>query len=207
MPFSSDPKFSVEQGPFTVSLKLSGQALEIITLYIWNITRINLTVITLSKMARTKFRRLNGGTCFMYPSLHQDVVNAISSDITSAWFQERDVEGDSEKEYSTHVMGRFRCYNKACSTPGWSSKMVAILIRGYPVNGYNAVVFNQRCKACDRLGTPELDENSYVDRVAYRLKKWAGITMEPRYYATKEGLPHVSRLCEGCKKGVCRETG
>ena len=142
----------------------------------------------------------------MFPSLHQDIVNAVSDDITSIWFHDEDTDRASDKEYSTHIVGRFKCYNNACSTDGWSSKNVAILIRGYPGNGYNAVVFNQRCKACNRLGTPELDENSYVDRVAYRLKKWAGISMEPRYYAPKNGLPHASHLCEGCKKGVCRET-
>lgn len=157
-------------------------------------------------MARTKFRKLNGGTSFMYPSLHQDIVNAVSDEITSTWFNEKDTDRDSNNEYSTHVMGRFKCYNNTCSTVGWSSKKVAILIRGYSGNGYNAVVFNQRCKACNRLGTPELDKQSYVDRIAYRLKKWAGVPMEPPYHAPEEGLPHASNLCEGCKRGVCRQT-
>jgi hypothetical protein len=68
-------------------------------------------------------------------------------------------------------MGKFRCNNNGCSNRGWGSKKVTILIRGYPENGYNAVVFNQRCMSCNGLGTLTLDENSYVKRVAYRLKK------------------------------------
>lgn len=141
----------------------------------------------------------------MFPSLHQDVANAVSDKITSTWFNKRHSDRDANNEYSTHVMGKFKCNNNACSTDGWSSKKVAILIKGYPRNGYNAVVFNQRCKACNCLGTLDLDEKSYVDRVAYRLKKWAGVSMEEPYYASKEGPPHARDLCEGCKRGVCQQ--
>ncbi|KAF2475023.1 uncharacterized protein BDR25DRAFT_215296 [Lindgomyces ingoldianus] len=143
---------------------------------------------------------------FMYQSLHQDVVKAVSDKIASTRFHEKSNSRDSNNEYSTHVIGRFKCNNNACSKDGWSSKKVAILIRGYPGNGYNAVVFNQRCKSCNKLGTLTLDEESYVDRVAYRLKKWAGVPMERQYYTPKGGLPHESSLGEGCKRGVCRQT-
>ena len=155
-------------------------------------------------MARKKFYKRETRVSFMFPSLHQDVTNAVSEEITSVWFHEKDSDRDSNNKYSTHVMGRFVCNNNACSTDGWSSKKVAILIRGYARNGYNAVVFNQRCKACNQLGTLVLDEKSYVDRVAYRLKKWAGIPMEQQDHGTREGPPHESSLCEGCKKGICR---
>jgi hypothetical protein len=40
---------------------------------------------------------------------------------------------------------------------------VPIEIRGYNNNGYSAIVYNQRCKSCDRLGTFELNERSYTD--------------------------------------------
>lgn len=83
--------------------------------------------------------------------------------------------------------------------------MVTILIRGYPGNGYNAVVFNQRCKSCNWLGVFTLDKNSYVNRVAYRLKKWAGVHVEKQHYNGKTGPPHESDLCEGCKRGVCMQ--
>jgi Zinc-binding domain len=144
-------------------------------------------------MTRKKFCKLKGEkrVSFMFPSLHQDVMNAVSDDIASTWFHEMDSDRDSNNEYSTHVMGKFKCNNHACSTDGWGSKKVAILIREYPKNGYNAVVFNQRCKACNHLGTLVLDQESYVDRVTYRLKKWAGVPIEQRYYAPKEGLPHA----------------
>ncbi|KAF2802114.1 uncharacterized protein BDZ99DRAFT_483133 [Mytilinidion resinicola] len=104
------------------------------------------TILVPSKMARKK-------TSLMFPSLHQDVVNAVSDNITSTWFHKSDSDIDSNNDYSTHVMGRFICNNNTCSTEGWSSKMVATLIRGYPSNGYTAVMFNQRCKSCKQLGT------------------------------------------------------
>ena len=110
-------------------------------------------------MAKKKFSKPKGETkiSFMFPSLHQDVVNAVSDEIASTRFHE-DSDRYSNNEYSTHVMGKFKCNNDACSTSGWGSKKVAILIRGYPKNGYNAVVFNQRCKSCNRLGTLTLDK-------------------------------------------------
>lgn len=72
-------------------------------------------------------------------------------------------------------MGRFTCNNDGCFKKGWASRKVAIFIRGYPEKGYSAVVFNQRCESCNRLGTLTLDKNSYLERVAYRLKKWVGV--------------------------------
>lgn len=143
---------------------------------------------------------------FMFPSLHQDVINAVSDDIASIWFQEDESNKDGNNEYSTHVMGKFRCNNSTCMTDGWSSKKVAMLIRGYRENGYHAIVFNQRCKACGQLGSLALNEESYIDRVAYRLKKWAGVPLERQEYTTEEGLPHERSFCEGCKRGVCRQT-
>lgn len=158
-------------------------------------------------MARKKSPKPMGKkrVSFMYPSLHQDVWNAVSDDITSIWFHKEDSARDSNNKYSTHVMGKFKCNNNACTSNGWGSKKVAITIRGYPRNGYNAVVFNQRCKACHQLGTLTLDEKSYVDRVAYRLRKWAGVPVDEQVYVSKEGPPHEKSLCEGCKRGVCQQ--
>jgi hypothetical protein len=102
-------------------------------------------------------------------------------------------------------MGKFKCNNNACSKNGWSSKKIAILIRGYPGHGYNAVVFNQRCKSCSQLGTITLDERSYIDRIAYRLRKWAGFRVERQQHERKTSPPHRSDLCEGCKRGICEQ--
>ncbi|KAF1359120.1 hypothetical protein EJ07DRAFT_120824 [Lizonia empirigonia] len=142
-------------------------------------------------------------TSYMFPSLHQDVVNAVSDEIAEPHFHTDDSDSAANKKYSTNVMGRFRCNNNGCSNHGWGSKKVSILIRGYSKGRYNAVVFDQRCKYCKKLGDLKLDERSYVDRVAYRLKMWAGIAMEKQYVARKKGLPHESTLCEGCKRGIC----
>lgn len=142
----------------------------------------------------------------MFPSLHQDVVTAVSDKIACPWFCENNSDQEFINDYPTHVMGKFRCMNSACPANGWGSKKVAILIRGYAGNGYNAVVFNQRCKTCNQLGTLTLDEKSYVDRVAYRIQKWAGVRMGEQHYDTKTSMPHEKDFCEGCKRGVCRQT-
>jgi hypothetical protein len=159
-------------------------------------------------MARNKSSRhkRETRTSFMFPSLHQDVTNAVSDDIAWTWFQENDSDNDSNNKHSTHVMGTFRCNNYNCPSGGWASKKVAMLIRGYPKNGYNAVVFNQRCKVCNQLGTLLLNKEAYIDRVGYRLKKWAGVPVEQPYYDQKESLPHETLLCEGCRRGFCRDT-
>lgn len=145
-------------------------------------------------------------TSFTFPSLHQDVVNAVSERVASTLAYEDNSNRRPNNEHPTNVMGKFRCMDRACSTGGWGSKMVAILIKGYAGNRYNAVVFNQRCKTCNQLGTFTLDETSYVDRVAYRVQKWAGVRMETLPYKPKSGLPHKTEFCEGCKRGVCRRT-
>ena len=165
-------------------------------------------IATLPKMARKKYPKPKGETrtSFMYPSLHEEVMNAVSDKIASPKFHQNDSDKDANNQYATHVMGKFKCSNNACPNDSWGSKKVSILIRRYPRNGYNAVVFNQRCKSCHRLGTLTLDEQSYVDRVTYRLKKWAGIPAERHDYDKREGPPHERSLCEGCKRGVCKQT-
>ena len=144
-------------------------------------------------------------TSFMFPSLHNDVAKAVSHSLPSIRFCRNNSDGTADNIYNTHVMGRFGCRNETCPTNGWSSKKVAIMIRGYAEDGYNAVVFNQRCKGCNGLGTLVLDEQSYVDRVAYRIQKWAGIPLERQHHAPKGGTPHETEFCEGCKRGVCRQ--
>lgn len=140
---------------------------------------------------------------YMFPWLHRNVSTAVSGSIPRIWFNNNDTDQDSNNEYSTNVMGSFTCSNDSCSSRGWYSKMVAIHIRRYPGNGYNAVVFSQRCDSCKELGQLKLDRESYVERISYRLKVWAGVPVEKPYYNGKKGLPHKSELCEGCKRGYC----
>lgn len=143
-------------------------------------------------------------TC-MFPWLHEQVSAAVEDILPSIWFNRAHRDENCNKEYSTNIMGNFQCLNDRCSKDRWTSKTVAILIRGYSNNGYNAVVFNQRCKSCNSLGKLTIDTDSYVERVAYRLKKWAGIAMETRYHNEKNGPPHERELCEGCKRGYCQK--
>jgi hypothetical protein len=145
----------------------------------------------------------------MFPHLNQDVANAISDSIPSTWFRKtrkHDDDGGCNKKYSTNVMGKFKRNNYARTSRGWGSKTVAILIRGHTGSGHNAVVYNQRCQSCNTLGHFTLNEDSYVDQVAYRLKKLAGVSVERPFYESKDDKPHKTEFCEGCKRGLCAKS-
>lgn len=142
---------------------------------------------------------------FMYPQLRQNIVDAVSTSIPAPRYQKKNTDRDRTEYYETYVMGRFQCKNSACATSGWGSKKVSIVIKGFSENRYNAVVYNQRCRSCNSLGTLTLDETSYVERVAYRLKKWAGAQVETPFFESKVTDPHREDLCEGCKIGVCTQ--
>jgi hypothetical protein len=144
---------------------------------------------------------------YMYPRWNRDVEKAVALSIRFLVFRNNLTTHNVDKEYFTHVMGHFLCANIGCSSSGWGSKKVAIVIKRYPGNQYNAIIYNQRCKHCDVLGSLFLDKQSYIDRVAYRLKKWADVAMDSPPHIESEGPPHKSALCEGCKRGVCREGG
>jgi hypothetical protein len=143
---------------------------------------------------------------FMFPELHASIAEAVWPEITSTWFQGNSDDDDFDNEWPSYVMGRFICKNDTCESPGWGSKKVPIEIRGYNGNGYSAVVYNQRCKLCDWLGTFVLNKQSYIDRVTYWLKSWAGVsTPRPPGFGVKKGPPHEEDFCEGCKRGRCRD--
>lgn len=155
-------------------------------------------------MARKKSKNENKST-YMYPRLHDAVSIKVIDDIGETRFHKNDTNENLVNKYDTNIMGKFKCPNGSCATHGWGSRRVAICIRTYLDGGYNALVFNQRCKSCDTLGTLTLDEDSYVERVAYRLKKWAGVVMEEPPYSNRDGPPHRSDLCEGCRLGYCEK--
>ncbi|KAB8437430.1 hypothetical protein FH972_025108 [Carpinus fangiana] len=142
-----------------------------------------------------------------YPNLHGDIVRSTTGVLGPLRFNHNIDDSNTDNEYSTNISGKFKCETPSCRTDGWSSGVVSIVIRQYPDSTYNAIVYNQSCKACNNLGVLEIDIESYVQRVSYRLKKWAGIRMEPPPYSLKEGPPHQSALCEGCKRGYCRQRG
>lgn len=75
----------------------------------------------------------------------------------------------------------------------------------YPGAEYNARVYKQRCRRCDALGDLVLEHGGpYADRIAYRIKKWCGVELEPpTYNETEQKGPHERVLCEGCKAGHC----
>jgi hypothetical protein len=140
----------------------------------------------------------------MYPALHDSVSHLLEEDDLSFTFFAIDEDKGSIEEYDTNIMGRFKCLNEVCPKSGWASNIIAITIRMYPEQQYNARVYHQRCKGCGSLSQPFPDD-SYAKRTAYRLKKWSGIEMDqPSYTVRGSERPHESALCEGCKHGHCK---
>ena len=131
----------------------------------------------------------------MYPALHGDVSRLLEEDDLHFVFHENDDPQSCIKDYDTNIMGRFICRKRACGISGWSSKRIAITIRMYAGARYNARVYNQRCRGCNSLGKPRLDD-SYAERVAYRLKKWRGIEMDKPSHSGHSKSPHQSSLSE-----------
>ncbi|KAL7894394.1 zinc-binding domain-containing protein [Trichoderma sp. SZMC 28014] len=140
----------------------------------------------------------------MYPSLHENVSLQLEKDNLRLEFYANDEEESCVRDYDTNITGRFKCHNNKCDSNGWSSMKIAITIRMYPNDRYNARVYYQRCKGCNRLSKPLLDD-TYAERVAYRIKKWHGIQLETPPYSEQSNRPHKSALCEGCKDGHCKE--
>jgi len=139
----------------------------------------------------------------LYPHLHEAIINELAEHRIPASFHEDNSDEGSIRDYSTFVMGRFTCDNNSCPRNAWTSKKVTLFIRKYSNDRYNAAVYDQSCKFCEELGRLAMDEKSYVDRVSYRLKRWAGVEMEPPQYNLKKTPPHVKEHCEGCKAGIC----
>jgi len=138
----------------------------------------------------------------MYPSLHDSVSTLLREDNLTFQFYEKDDDNSCIDAYDTTIMGRFTCRNTACQAKGWPSRQVAITIRRYSNQRYNARVYHQSCKSCKMPSKPYLD-HSYAERVAYRLKKWSGVEMEIPPFSGRSDGPHRSDLCEGCKQGHC----
>ena len=175
------------------------------TLQALTISNVN-TPIARPKIGRSQIpkRQEETRTSFMFPELHQRIAEAVSPAITSTWFNnDEKARPENDQKHITCVMGKFTCVNNGCRKNGWSSKVVAIKIRRYARSGYNATVYNQHCKACGWLGRLTLDEESYVERITYRLKVWACVRVERPPFNRIKTKQHESVYCEGCKVGDC----
>lgn len=93
----------------------------------------------------------------MHLYLHDDVSRVLVADGLLFEFHQANVFENCIKSYDTNITGRFVCSNRACEVKRWSSKKIAIPIRLYRDERYNAVVWHQRCRNCKSLGQPILD--------------------------------------------------
>ncbi|KAK5661350.1 hypothetical protein OQA88_11246 [Cercophora sp. LCS_1] len=166
-------------------------------------------------MARRRGKRAPGKpTTMTFPHLHLAVLDAVGYDADGDLniqpepsFNETGEARNADETYGTHIMGRFTCDNAGCHKPGWGSKKVFIVVCQYSDDSYNAIVYSQRCKSCNELGKFAMDERSYIERVSYRLKRWAGVDVAKPPYEYKKGEPHETEYCEGCKVGKCSKGG
>ncbi|KAL3490428.1 zinc-binding domain-containing protein [Aspergillus germanicus] len=145
----------------------------------------------------------------MRPALHPPVSTALESSTPPLkfTFNPNNTDKGCIKSYDTNIMGKFICRRRGCHHV-WTSKKIAITIRLYRDNQYNARVYHQHCKKCHWVWKPKVDEKCYVKRTVYRLKKWSGCKdMEVPVYNKGNGKgPHISKLCEGCKAGHCKQS-
>ncbi|TLD09495.1 hypothetical protein PspLS_11890 [Pyricularia sp. CBS 133598] len=154
-------------------------------------------------MTRTKNAQKMAPSSRIYPKLHQDILQAMPENVTIVWEDSLDERARPRNQWVTNVMGRFTCRNRQCASGGWFSRTVGIWIRQFRGGRYNAIVYSQECELCGWLGWLTLDRGSYIERVAYWLKKWAGVPVEPPPHREKRGPPHKQELCEGCRRGFC----
>ena len=138
----------------------------------------------------------------MRPSLHGDVSRQLDQYGLTFHFAPIDDPNDFLKEYDTTIVGAFTCTNDSCRKRRWTSKRVAITIRKLSDLSYNARVYYQRCERCGFVARPDLDD-SYAERVAYRLAKWSGVAVSNPYFSGRSDRPHQEELCEGCRLGRC----
>jgi hypothetical protein len=128
--------------------------------------RIVVKLVMPSKKSKSKSSR----RWSMYSALHDNVSCLLAEDDLHFDFHENDGTESCIKDYDTNIMGRFLCRNRACGSSGWSSKKIVVTIYMYSGTQYNARVYHQRCMEYNNLSKPRLDD-SYAERVAYRLKK------------------------------------
>lgn len=145
-------------------------------------------------------------TWSMYQDLHAQVSSLLVEADLHFEFNDDDDETSYTRVRDTNIMGRFMCHNRACSAHGWSSNMIAITIRLYAGQKYNARIYHQRCKACSWLSRPVLD-HSYAERIVYWIKQWNGVRVERPPVSRDSRGPHNRQLCEGCKAGHCSQSG
>jgi hypothetical protein len=142
---------------------------------------------------RTKKKRPIA-TWSMYQALHDEVSSLLGEADLHFEFCENDDETKYIRMRDTNIMGRFVCHNRACRSSGWSSNMIAITIRLYPGQKYNARVYHQRCKVCNWLSRPVLDQ-SYAQRIVYWIKRCL------QYPATAE-VPITVNFVRGVELGT-----
>lgn len=139
----------------------------------------------------------------MRPDLH-DSISCILDDISvELTFHERDEEISVLESQTTSITGEFSCETPRCRFHTWESGKITIAIRLYTKNEYNVRIYHQRCRKCTALSRPRLNE-TYAERVAYRLAKWHGANMEAPRSSGKLTGRHLKEFCEGCKTGLCK---
>ncbi|KAF9344633.1 hypothetical protein BGX26_004091 [Mortierella sp. AD094] len=146
---------------------------------------------------KTKSRNPMPSSWSLYPELDWSVDEKLMKPHT---FYDVDDGLHALKEYDTFVSGVFLC-SKRCSKRGWSSGKIAISIRLYDDDQYNARIHHQRCRGCDALSRPTLDAEAYGERVSYRLNKWSRFKVVLPKYESKQTPPTTVKIVKGVSSG------
>jgi len=112
----------------------------------------------------------------MHSMLHDDVARLLLPHKLFFSLQNVDEDGMCIEEYDTNIMGQFACNNPNCRSGGWWSKKLQLQSACMTEKSTTRECTTKAAED-DQLGQSTLDE-SYADRVAYRLKTWSGLPME-----------------------------
>jgi hypothetical protein len=115
--------------------------------------------------------------------------------------------GPRAKKSTTHVVGSFTCKHKKNAAAWKSGKIYTeIMVQLHNDKFYFTVnVYNQKCRRCQRICSPKLDEMVYKERITSKLLLLLGLRDRIDYSGeTKETPPHRQDLCCACLSGKCQ---
>lgn len=105
------------------------------------------------------------------------------------------------KNGSTNVVGVFDCMSSRCR--GWQSGKICVVVRVQAPGLFQPIVYSQKCKRCKRSVLPILDEDIFIERVAYRAQRLLNMVVaQPYEGGGKTTPPHDADKCTACLKGI-----
>lgn len=115
------------------------------------------------------------------------------------------------KKAVTNLVGRFECKHSKNVSKWTSGKIFTEIFVQLVQDGkfnFAVKVYNQKCKKCQAICSPQLDEAVYNERVVSKIMLLLGLRERIENTTEhKKTPPHRKDLCCGCLEGKCLEGG